>query len=75
MPAISDFRFIRYANAIQGFLLMQTKAKILQKNYLKMESKSMHKQLTIMKFNFGSKCKSSLKLLLMWKHLSMSAKS
>lgn len=30
----------------------------------------MHKQqLTVMKFNFGSKYKPSLKLLLMWKHV------
>jgi len=30
MPVIPDFIFIRYANTMQGFLLMQTKAKILQ---------------------------------------------
>lgn len=32
MPTIPDFRFIRYANTMQGFLLMQTKAKMLQEN-------------------------------------------
>lgn len=32
MPTIADFRFTRYINIMQGFLLMQTKAKMLQEN-------------------------------------------
>lgn len=76
MPTIPDFTFIRYANTMQGFLLMQTKAKMLEENNHEWKKKkSMHKNLTVMEFNFGSKCKPSVKLLLMHEHLSVSARS
>lgn len=74
MPTISDFRFITYADTMQGFLLMQTKAKMLQENNHEWK-KSMNKNLAVMEFNFGSKCKPSEKLLSMREHLSMSARS
>lgn len=54
---------------------MQTKANMLQEKSHKWEKNSMSKNLTVMEFNFGSKHKPSVELLLMREHLPMSAKS
>lgn len=54
---------------------MQTKANMLQEKSHKWEKNSMPKNLTVMEFNFGSKHKPSVELLLMREHLPMSAKS